>query len=359
MKNHEHPLIQKKIFILCFIAYTLAYVGRVNLSIALPIMEQSGQFNVSLLGIIGTAFFWVYAVGQLINGRLGDKIRLDLFIFTGLFVSSICNILFGFTTITSLLIILWAINGLFQSMLWGPIMRIISRVYPEEKRKNAGLGMFAACILGYLLVYLGLTQVLDNSYQYAFIIPGILLFVFSFIWLISNKKMNVVKHIEKSPTSYKKLLGEKVVILLVIFCIPLGFLREGVLLFTPLYLVKTFDIPLQVIMSQAILIPLFNFGGVLIARYLSQKITNIHRVIAIMFVMGLLSLVSIFIFAKVNLTLAILLISICSASFYGTTSLITSTIPIRHKHTSTLAGLLDFFIYFGAGLSGFAIILIS
>lgn len=359
MKNQEHPLVQKKIFILCFVAYTLAYVGRVNLSIALPVMEQSGQFNTSLLGIIGTAFFWVYAIGQLINGRLGDKIRLDLFIFTGLFVSSISNILFGFTTITSLLIILWAINGLFQSMLWGPMMRIISRIYPEEKKKNAGLAMFAACILGYLLVYLGLTKVMVNGYQFAFIIPGILLLVFSFVWLFSNRKINVVKHIEKSPTSYGKLLGEKIVILLIIFCIPLGFLREGVLLFTPLYLVKTFDVPFQVIMRQAILIPLFNFGGVIIARFLSQKISNIYRVITIMFVMGLISLISIFMFAKVNLTLAVLLISICSASFYGTTSLITSTIPIRHKHTSTLAGLLDFFIYFGAGLSGFAILLIS
>jgi len=351
---------QIKIFILAWIAYAFAYLGRVNLSIALPLMKQSGVFDITLLGFVGTSFYWVYAVGQLINGRLGDKIRLDIFVFIGLLVSAITNILVGSINIASWLIILWAINGLFQSMLWGPFMRIISKTFPPSKQKNAGLIMFVACIVGYLLTYLGLSNLIVSiGFRYAFIIPGIILFIYSFIWLFSNRKLNVIKHIEKSNTSYMTLLKDKSIILLIIFCIPLGFFREGVLLFGPLYLVKTFNMPLNLIMNQAILIPILNLAGVLLARYLSDKIKNIYKVIGALFVFGLFNFAFVFIFANINITLSILFISMCSASFYGTTSLVTSTIPIKHKMTSSLAGLLDFWIYFGAGLSGFAITLIA
>jgi len=349
-----------KIFVLAWLAYAFAYLGRVNLSIALPLMKQSGIFDITLLGFVGTSFFWVYAIGQLINGRLGDRIRLDIFVFIGLFVSGITNILVGQVNIVALLIILWAVNGLFQSMLWGPFMRIISKTFPSSKQKNAGLIMFVACIVGYLLTYLGLSNIIVSvGFRYAFIIPGIILFIYSFIWLFSNRKLNVVKHIEKSNTRYITLLKDKSIILLILFCIPLGFFREGVLLFGPLYLVKIYNMPLNLIMNQAILIPILNLAGVLLARYLSDKIKSIYKVIGGLFIFGLLNLALVFIFADINITLSIIFISMCSASLYGTTSLITSTIPIRHKMTSSLAGLLDFWIYFGAGLSGFAITLIA
>ncbi|MBN2853391.1 MAG: MFS transporter [Clostridia bacterium] len=349
-----------QLFIMCFVAYMLAYFGRVNLSVALPSMEQSGIFDISLLGYIGTAFFWIYAVGQLINGKSGDKIRLDLFIFWGLLISGLCNLLFGFTSITFLLIALWALNGLFQSMLWGPFMRIISRTFPESKRKNAGLIMFLACILGYLLAYVGLSNLMAvTSFRYAFILPGLLLMLYSFFWLFSNRKLDIVRHMEKSDTSYTALLKQKSVFLLVLLCIPLGFFREGVLLFGPLYLVKNFSLPFTQIMNQAILIPILNLSGVLIAKYVSDRIKNIYLVIGSLFTVGMISFIAIFVTAGISITLSVICISFCSACFYGTTSLVTSTIPLRHKLTSSLSGLLDFFIYFGAGLTGFFFLFIS
>ena len=62
---------KKRVFLLCWLAYTLAYLGRINLSVAIPLMENSLALDKTSLGFIGSVFFWVYAFGQLINAGLG------------------------------------------------------------------------------------------------------------------------------------------------------------------------------------------------------------------------------------------------------------------------------------------------
>ena len=62
------------VFIACFAAYTASYVGRINFSAALSAIVSSGLFSKPEGGLIGSAFFVVYGVFQIINGFLGDKI---------------------------------------------------------------------------------------------------------------------------------------------------------------------------------------------------------------------------------------------------------------------------------------------
>ena len=112
---------QRLVCALCFGAYLFAYLIRVNLSIALPdITEFLGYSDTSAVGNIPGAFFWTYAVGQLISGWLGDRISPKYMIATGLSASIIINVLFAFCNSLTAMIVLWALNGIFQSMLWAP-----------------------------------------------------------------------------------------------------------------------------------------------------------------------------------------------------------------------------------------------
>src|SRR6056297_11443 len=110
MKNKLLIKHQRKIFLLCFFAYAIAYMGRVNLSVALPMIEKTYQYSKENLGIIGAAFFWMYAIGQIINGNLGDKFKSRYFAFIGLLFSRIINLIFGFATTLFFLFVLWALN---------------------------------------------------------------------------------------------------------------------------------------------------------------------------------------------------------------------------------------------------------
>lgn len=64
-------LMQRRILLLCWLAYALSYLCRTNLSIALPQMTAEFQWSTAASGTIGSGFFVSYGVGHLISGILG------------------------------------------------------------------------------------------------------------------------------------------------------------------------------------------------------------------------------------------------------------------------------------------------
>lgn len=60
------------LFLLCWIAYFTAYIGRLNYSSAMSDMIQTGILTQSHAGFISMLYFFSYGFGQLLNGILGD-----------------------------------------------------------------------------------------------------------------------------------------------------------------------------------------------------------------------------------------------------------------------------------------------
>lgn len=73
---------------LCSISYFAVYVARNILSAVSPQMLESG-FSEKYIGMASSLFFAVYAVGQLINGQIGDKIKARYMISFGLILAGI------------------------------------------------------------------------------------------------------------------------------------------------------------------------------------------------------------------------------------------------------------------------------
>jgi sugar phosphate permease len=382
---------KKRVFLLCWLAYTLAYLGRINLSVAIPLMENSLALDKTSLGFIGSVFFWVYAFGQLINGRLGDKFACRDFVFVGLFFSAILNTLFGFTTNLFIMTILWAFNGYCQSMLWGPLMRTINQWFPSEQKSKIALYMFSSVVSGFLLTWGCLGQLSSyTGWKGMFWIPGIVLITYSVIWYLfvrnnpgevglglhyvdikertEDKELEdtAIENTQSSPQSASRtnnnenrsssifsLISRPELYLIALAGIPLGFIREGISLWSPTMLYETFQLNLQSTMGAALLIPLFNFAGVIAARLLIAKFYNKEtNLVFIFFVCGLFGCIFLYFFGDSNIIVNLTLIAMCSLSFYGASSIITSVIPLKYNMTSSIAGFLDFSIYLGAGLSG-------
>ena len=75
MQNQKH-LVKGTgfIFIITYLAYTSIYIARLNLSIATPELTAGGIMNEAQIGLLGSIFSVVFAIGRLLNGVLNDKL---------------------------------------------------------------------------------------------------------------------------------------------------------------------------------------------------------------------------------------------------------------------------------------------
>jgi sugar phosphate permease len=125
---------QRRIFLAAWLTYGGFYLGRVNISVVLPAIQSSFGWARTEVGLIGSAFFWVYALGQLVNGWLGDRVSGRVSVASGMLASVGANFAFGFSGELTSMILVWAANGYVQSMGCGPILRTLSHWFPSERR---------------------------------------------------------------------------------------------------------------------------------------------------------------------------------------------------------------------------------
>ncbi|NLY60178.1 MAG: MFS transporter [Clostridiales bacterium] len=380
MKVDKAKSTQNKVFILCWIAYASAYLCRVNLSVAIPSIQQYFSWSKTSLGLVGSSFFWIYGIGQLINGYLGDRVSGRTFIFIGLMASAITNIIFGFTPIAMGMIILWAINGYFQSMLWGPIIKILTKWFPKEQNTRVSVGISTSMIGGYLLSWSFSYQFLKYaSWYWVFIVPGIIVLFYAFVWFFimkrepyclidglnfntSIEKELVHKHDEKGLT-LSKFIRKNKLWTVAIACIAQGIIKEGISLWGPAFLMEKHHSDTFSSISSILLIPFMNLGGILFSGWLNKKFAYNHKwTIMALFSASILPIFGLLLFVNHSMPVGGLLLGTCSALMYGANTLLLSVIPMdyaKYNKTSTVAGFLNFSCYMGAGISGVLIGAIS
>ena len=116
------------------ILYCFLYCGRQNLSYAMPAMMSEEGWTALQLGVLSSVQFWAYAFGHLVNGRLGEIVGVNKLIVVGMVLSAAMNLLIGFQSSLFIIILLWAVNGYVQSMLWSPGMALLANWWPSSKR---------------------------------------------------------------------------------------------------------------------------------------------------------------------------------------------------------------------------------
>lgn len=204
MNNGSGKLLKWQwiVFGLCWLGYASVYFGRVNLSIALPDIQQEFDFSKSQISLISSVFFWVYAVGKLINGMIGDKVSGKMFVFLGLFLAGVANILFGFTASLLTMALIWSVNAYVQSGLWGPMSNMLTQWFSYQRKSLIAVALSTSMVAGYVLGW-GLSGKIsvELGWRAAFWTPGIFIAAFSVAWLLLSK--NHPKDIGlKSPNLY-------------------------------------------------------------------------------------------------------------------------------------------------------------
>ncbi len=151
----KYKSLRNKTFWGTVAGYSLYYVCRMSLSVVKQPIIDDGLLTPGQLGLIGSAFLFVYAVGKFMNGFIADYCNIRRFMATGLIISAIINLILGvsglFTGSNSVLsavifigfAIFWGINGWVQSMGSPPGIINLSRWFPMSKR-GTYYGIFSA-----------------------------------------------------------------------------------------------------------------------------------------------------------------------------------------------------------------------
>jgi OPA family glycerol-3-phosphate transporter-like MFS transporter len=372
--------LQRRVLLLCWAAYALAYVGRVNLSVAIPDLQVALQLDKAQVGLIGSLFFWIYGVGQLVNGSLGDRFSSRIFIAVGLGVAGLANLCFGLSGSLLMLLVFWSLNGFFQSMLWGPISKSLSVWFSHERRGRVIVAISTSMVAGYLLAWGGGGLLVSLAgWRWTFLVPGAALLLFVPVWL--RWKMDhplqagldspnphawtPAESAARTPAAHAPSLAAFIVRsrlwLVVIACLAQGTVKEGIGLWAPSFLSETLGIPLADTLVVLLSIPLMNFAGILLAGWLNRAFGHREKsAAAVLFGIAFLSSVGLLLSGGSHPAATLMFLGLSSAAIYGVNTLLLGVLPLgfaKENKVSSVAGFLDFSSYLAAGaaavLTGF------
>ena len=167
-------------------AYALFYVCRMAMSVVKQPLIDGDILSAAQLGLIGSAFYFVYAFGKFANGFIADYCNIRRFMATGLMVSTVVNLVMGVlglmrgwwgmssTILFLVFAVVWGINGYCQSMGAPPGVISLSRWFPLNRRGTFYSILSATPYLGKSLSVFFLGLVVGwIGWEYGFIFSAI------------------------------------------------------------------------------------------------------------------------------------------------------------------------------------------
>ncbi len=134
--------------VMCSIAYLAVYIARNILGAVTPQMV-SGGFAEEYIGAVSSVYFVTYAVGQLINGAIGDRIKARWMISIGLFGAGVTNFVFTLVAADGLgAMVAYGATGFFLSMIYGPMAKLVSENTEHIYAVRCSVGYTFSSLLG-------------------------------------------------------------------------------------------------------------------------------------------------------------------------------------------------------------------
>lgn len=115
----------------CYLFY---YLGRQTFGFAIPGIQKELGLSKEMLGWVSASMLWAYALGQSINGNLGDKWGGRVMMLAGAVLSFSANWATSLSNGFIPLLLAWGMNGYFQAMGFAPGSRLLSNWWGHQNR---------------------------------------------------------------------------------------------------------------------------------------------------------------------------------------------------------------------------------
>lgn len=138
-----------QIALLCSTAYLAVYLARNILGSVSPQMIVLGLFSETQIGTLSSVYFITYAIGQLVNGLIGNRIKAKYMISAGLALAGISNALFAlFAGQHAASIVFYGVTGFALAMIYAPMTKLVSENTDPIYTPRCALGYTFASYLG-------------------------------------------------------------------------------------------------------------------------------------------------------------------------------------------------------------------
>ncbi len=228
------------VFGLTWLSYAAYYLTRKNFSIVKSRLHEEVGVSIAWLAAADTAYLSLYALGQFINGPLGDRFGAKRLLVIGMLGCGVLSVFFGFAASAFAFAILFGLQGFFQSTGWANNVKAIAPWFEESVRgRIMGIwatnyqvgGVVASALAAFLLAHYG--------WHSAFFAPAALVFVVGLallLWLPSPPNVSATVGARESSSTGPSVWKNPHVLVLgfAYFCIKL--IRYSLLFWLPFYL---------------------------------------------------------------------------------------------------------------------------
>lgn len=360
-----------KLFLLCFFAYMFSYFGRYDLSACQNAMINEGILDLASASMVASAYFICYGAGQLINGAAAVRVSPKYMIGCGLLGVGVANILMGICPSRLGLVIIWGANGLFNSMLWSPIVRTFSEWLDGPTRERAGANISLTIPFGTLGSYVLSSMALKfGSWRMVFYLSGAIILVYGIIWLIcigalpeyrqSMNKFFCTSAVAGSDKKDKRRgltpaiffgTGLTLVAVSIIFN---GALKEAVIQYIPQLMINNFGISDSTASLISTCVPFVGIVGPYVAIALDKKLLhNECYTAAALYGVSLVSMLAISLGGLGSAVATIIFLALSTAAMWGVNTIMLTYISYHYGHmgiSSAVSGTLNCFVYVGSAL---------
>ncbi len=354
------PAAKRAIMIgsMCSLSYLAVYVARNILGAVSPQMIESGLFTTENIGTLSSVYFITYAVGQLINGRIGDKIKSKFMISLGLILAGISNFLFS-TMVSSPLssYIIYGMTGFFLSMIYGPMTKVVAEntepIYATRCSLGYTFSSFFGTPLAGVLAALLLWQGVFAASSALLIIMGVICFI---VFTIYERKGYIAYgrfvRDPKKGGSIRVLIKHQI-IKFTLVAVLTGIVRTTVVFWLPTYLSQYLGLSTE---SAALVFTVATFiisATTFVAVFLYERLhRNMDLTVLVSFISSAVCFALVYIVHQSTLNIILMVMAIMSASCAA--SMLYSRYCPSLRDTgmvSSATGFIDFMSYMSASIS--------
>ena len=353
----------------CWMAYSFSYIGRLNFSASMADMTSSGVLLKSQAGAVTTGFFICYGCGQFLSGMLGDRINPRYLVFAGLTCSSLLNFGISLGPPLWVMIILWSLNGLSQSLLWAPICKIVSDRVSTARRQKACTALATTMAGGTLMAYI-LSALLINAFGWkaAFISGSSATLLAAVTWIIVTTKIEhdadkngveedivavheddgeEVPH-EEIPTNLWQLLCVSGLTILALVGGVQGVLKDCMSTWVPTFIEDMFNMGSVISILTGAFLPIFGFFGPIFTNKLMMKTRDELSSLFILFLISSGCLAMLALFGRFSIAISIVALALTYACSLGQNMILIGTLPMYFSKlgkVSTITGTMNALCY--------------
>ena len=344
-------------FSLCYLGYMSLYICRNNLSIISPLLVKEGLATASQVGLLTGLFSLGFAGGKVLFGSLGDRFDPKVIAASGILISGVSNLLIGIFADGGfyIMLLLWILNSIGQSLVWGPCLRLMIMNFPHEKVPFVNSMLVTTTASGSIAGILIASALAQVKVEPGFLVPGVIALSAALLLLF------LFPGESKSGSGQKAQKGGLIAVLkhrsvrrMLLPAFAHGVIKDNVLNWASLFLAVRYALDLKSLPIFIILIPLISFVGRLCYPVFFRICKNNPvRVSVVCFAGSLLASVPLALDLLPVWPAAVLLVLISTFGNVMNTSFLTM-FPItmeRHGLVSSTASLMDVVTYSALGLS--------